>query len=323
MKKLPLTQIDSQRCRSQRRSFLTALGLSTAGACAALRSSGSARAAEAFERTGAPRFRIGLAAYSLRSYFSYMKGKSKAPIDREKAIDMFGFLDYCVAHGFEAAELTSYFFPPQADEAYFLEVKRRAFLQGVTISGTAIGNNFTQGAGEKLDREIESALKWIDHAAVMGAPHIRFFAGKGKELDDHPERLGEAVAAMQRCAEHAAKRGVFLGIENHGNLRSEQLLKIIHAVDHPWVGINLDTGNFLSEDPYKDLERCVPFAVNIQVKVSMKTPAGKKYPADFGRIADILRAANYQGFVILEYEDEEPLEKIPHYADQLRDALNS
>lgn len=280
-----------------------------------------ATAAEPFAREGNARFRLGLAAYSFRKYFSFMKGKQQVPVDAANAIDMVGFMDYCVAQGFETSELTSYFFPPDADTAYFLELKRQAFLRGLTISGTAIGNNFTQGAGDKMEREIRSALDWIDKAALMGAPHIRFFAGKGQELDDHPERMAEAVEAMKRCAERAGQKGVFLGIENHGKLRPDQLLPIVHAVDSRWVGINLDSGNFQSDDPYGDLEKCAPYAVNVQIKVSMKKPDGTKYPADFDRIAGILRDSVYQGFVILEYEDEDPLDNIPAAADRLRKAL--
>lgn len=303
---------------------MTIAGATCSAACVAtsnLTAPAVAVATEPFVRQGDARFRIGLAAYSLREYFSFMKGKSKPPVDAAGAIDMVGFLDYCVEQGFEAAELTSYFFPPDADDAYFLELKRQAFLRGVTISGTAIGNNFTQGAGAKMETEIQTALQWIDKAAVMGAPHIRFFAGNGKELDDHPERMNEAVDAMKRCAKRAAEKGVFLGIENHGKLRPDQLLPIIHAVDHPWVGINLDTGNFQSDDPYGDLEKCVPFAVNVQVKVSMKKPDGTKYEADFDRIASILRNSNYQGFVVLEYEDENPYQNIPPAAKRMRKAL--
>lgn len=315
---------NNQSSRGSRRQFMTIAGATCAAACAATTDGlhpTIANATEPFARHGAPRFRFGLAAYSLRNYFSFMKGKRKDPADPAKAIDMVGFLDYCAAQGFEASELTSYFFPPDADDAYFLELKRQAFLRGLTISGTAIGNNFTQGAGEKMEREIQTAMDWIDKAAIMGAPHIRFFAGTGKELDDHPERMGEAVEAMKRCAQRAGEKGVFLGIENHGKLRPEQLLPIIHAVDHPWVGINLDTGNFQSDDPYGDLEKCVPYAVNVQLKVSMKKPDGTHYPADFDRIAGILRDSTYQGFVVLEYEDEDPYGKIPEAADRMRRAL--
>jgi len=301
-----------------RRQFLLAAG---AAATASSANWNQAAATEPFPRKGPPRFSIGLAAYSFRNYFSFMKGKAKAPADRNKAIDMLGFMDFCVTHGFDAAELTSYFFPPEADRGYFLELKRQAFLRGLTISGTAIGNNFTRGAGKQLDREIEAAIGWIDHAADLGAPHIRFFAGTGKELDEHPERMGEAVDAMKTCADHAAKKGIFLGIANHGNLRAEQLLSIVHAVDHPWVGINLDTGNFHSEDPYADLEKCAPHAGNVQVKVNMKKPNRQEYPADFSRIASILNDANYQGFVILEYEEQDPYEEVPATVARLRNAL--
>ena len=292
-----------------------------AGAAVATSGFGATRllAADGIERSGRPRFQLGLAAYSFRKHFAFMKGKEVAPA-RPK-LDMVGFLDYCRDQDFDAAELTSYFFPPNAHRDYFLNLKREAYLRGLTISGTAIGNNFTIGAGDRLDQEIEAAIEWIDKAALLGAPHIRFFAGKGQELDDHPERLEEAIAAMKKCAAVAAEHGIFLGVENHGNLRPDQLLPIIKGIDHPWVGINLDTGNFVSDDPYGDLVQCVPYAVNVQVKVSMRKPDRTRYPADLDRVAGILKDSGYQGFVILEYEESEPFEEIPRYADQLRKLL--
>ncbi len=273
------------------------------------------------KRSGPPRFQLGLAAYSLRDYFSYVKGKAQKPSDDGPSIDMIGFLDYCVAHDVDAAELTSYFFKPDADDEYFLNLKHQAFVRGVTISGTAIGNNFTIGKGPKLDEEVDKAIAWIDRASLLGAPHIRFFAGTGKQLDADPARLEEASEALNHCAKHAASKGIFLGVENHGGLTPEQLLAIMERADSPWVGINLDTGNFHSEDPYGDLEKCIDYAVNVQVKVSMKTPEGEKYAADLARIGQILKNAKYQGFVILEYEDNAPYKHIPAAIKTLKAAL--
>lgn len=278
-------------------------------------------ARDPIERSGPPRFQTGIAAYSLRNYFAYARGKAQKPASDGPEIDMVGFLDYCVSQNVDAAELTSYFFTPNAPDEYFLDLKQQAFLRGMIISGTAIGNNFTVGAGPKLEEEVQNAIAWIDRAALLGAPHIRFFAGTGKQLADEPQRIDEACEAINRCAQHAAEKGIFLGIENHGNLTSDQMLHIMSKVDNSWVGINLDTGNFLSEDPYADLEKCAPYAVNVQVKVSMKSPDGKTYPADMGRIANILKAANYQGFVILEYEDESPYQEIPKALATLKAAL--
>lgn len=299
----------------RRRQFIQ---LSAAGAIAV---STPALARGPIARSGPPRFQVGLAAYSLRDYFAYMKGKPHKPAGDGPAIDMVGFLDYCVAQNVDAAELTSYFFKPDAEDDYFLQLKQEAFLRGLTISGTAIGNNFTIGKGPKLDAEIEEAIAWIDRASLLGAAHIRFFAGTGKQLADEPSRLDEASDALNQCAAHAARKGIFLGVENHGGLTPEQLLAIMQRADSPWIGINLDTGNFSSDDPYGDLEKCVDYAVNVQVKVSMKTPDGKKYAADFPRIGQILKAANYQGFVVLEYEDEGPYEHIPAAIESLKQAL--
>ena len=275
------------------------------------------------ERSGPPRFHVGLAAYSLRDYFAYRKGNPHKPSADGKAIDMIGFLDYCVAQNIDAAELTSYFFRPDADDAYFRDLKQAAFLRGVTISGTAIGNNFTIGKGPALEAEIASAMAWIDRASVLGAPHIRFFAGTGRQLEGNPQRLEEAAEALGRCAEHAAEHGIFLGVENHGNLTPQQMLALMRRVDSSWVGINLDTGNFHSDDPYRDLEMCIDYAVNVQVKVSMKTPQGEKYPADLKRVGKILRDGNYQGFVVLEYEDSNPYDEIPAALVRLREGLSA
>ncbi len=53
----------------------------------------------------------------------------------------------------------------------------------------------------------------------------------------------------------------------------------------------------------------------------MKTPDGKTDPADFNRIVKILKDNDYQGFVILEYEEESPYENIPKVHEQSRLAL--
>jgi sugar phosphate isomerase/epimerase len=259
--------------------------------------------------------RLGLAAYSFRKHFEFIKGKPQKPEDGKK-IDMFSFIDYCAKHRC-GAELTSYFFPPDVDDDYFLRIKRHAFLNGVPIIGTAIGNNFTIGKGEKLDQQIAEAKRWIDRAAIMGAPHVRFFAGTRKQLESAPDNMKIAIESLQQCVDYAAQSGIFIGVENHGQLTAAQVLEIVQGVNNKWFGVNLDTGNFISDDPYRDLAMCAPFAVNVQLKIKMKNSNGEKYEADFERIGKILANANYRGYLVLEFEENKPFNRIPELMSKL------
>ena len=298
----------------RRRDFLaTALSVS-AGLSGVL-------AREPIRRIGTARFRPSLAAYSLRDYFSFMKEKPHQPKADGKAIDLFGFIDYCASIGSDAAELTSYFLPTGFDDAYLLDLKQHAFINGVSISGTAIGNDFTVDDPKALRSQIDLTIKWIQRAAILGAPHVRIFAGTAKQLGESTEKMNSICAAVSQCAVVAAQHGIFLGVENHGGITSAQLLEVMKRVDSDWVGINLDTGNFVSQDPYKDMEVCAPYAVNVQFKPSLRTPEGKLYPAEFNRIASILRASSYRGFVALEYEEENPYERIPEWFVKMVAAL--
>ncbi len=299
-----------------RREFLktsVCAGLALAGLGSGLRA--SLAAAEPFKRPGKPRFPLSLAAYSFRDFFNHK--------DPAKRITLFQFMDFCADQGLEGTELTSYYFPPKADAEFLLQVKRHAFLRGLAISGTAIGNNYCLPKGEKRDAQIALTRQWVDHAALLGAPHIRVFAGSKGSLEAAEARK-ICIETLEECADYAGRKGVFLGLENHGGIvaEAEDLLEIVRAVKSPWVGINLDSGNFHSEDPYADLARCVPYSVNVQIKVEVQRKGGKKEASNLERIARMLRDANYQGYVALEYEAaEDPWQAVPAWLKKMRAAL--
>ncbi|MDO8542139.1 MAG: sugar phosphate isomerase/epimerase family protein [Opitutaceae bacterium] len=259
----------------------------------------------AFRRSGKPRLLLSLAAYSFRETFPMMRGKPNTKMPAGKRSDLFKFVDFCAANGCDGTELTSYFFDEESD-AYLLKLRRHCYLAGMPISGTAIGNNFSHPKGPKRDAEIEYTKKWIDHAALLGAPHIRVFAGTTKELD-RKEADKLVITALEECGAYAAKRGIFLGLENHDSIGSaDTLLPMVKAVNNPWVGVNLDSGNFKTQDPYKDFAECVPFTLNVQFKSEISDGSGTgRKPADFKRLAKILRDGGYQGWVALEYEGKE------------------
>ena len=100
------------------------------------------------------------------------------------------------------------------------------------------------------------------------------------------------------------------------------MLEFVRDVKNPWFGVNLDTGNFRSDDVYRDMARLAPYALNVQVKVSVDGPDGKRQMSDFSRLAQILRDSAYRGYIVLEYEEAgDPRIECPKYIDQLRTAF--
>jgi sugar phosphate isomerase/epimerase len=300
-----------------RREFLTSAGGTLAGAavtagCAPL------MAIEPFARNGKPILKLSLAAYSLRQFF-------RADPGSEQALDMPAFIDYCASLGLDGAELTSYFFPESFDRAYLHELKRRAHIAGLDISGGAIRNNFTLPPGERLDEDLAHTRTWIDHYAALGAPVIRIFAGSPPEGTTAEEAIRRCVPVIERVCEYAASRGVMLALENHDFTRdARRMLQIVEAVQSPWFGVNFDSGNFHSDDPYADMERIAPYTINAQIKTEIRTAGGRSGPADLSRIVGILRDADYSGYIVLEYEAEEnPYEAIPRHVEALRELISA
>jgi sugar phosphate isomerase/epimerase len=100
------------------------------------------------------------------------------------------------------------------------------------------------------------------------------------------------------------------------------LLEILRAVKSPWVGVNLDSGNFYSDaDPYAEMARLAPYAVNAQLKVAISRRGQGKVPTDLARVIEVLREANYQGYVALEYEEKDPQGEVPGWLARMKAAL--
>jgi sugar phosphate isomerase/epimerase len=309
-----------------RRDFLKTTG-KTALALAGLGLLGrvSSLAVEPLKRPGAPRLRLSLAAYSFRQYFNTNTKKRVAkPKGNGRQITIDDFVDYCADHGCDGAELTSYYFPESFSTDYLIQLRRHAFLRGIAISGSAVGNNFTWAKGPERDKQVAHVKMWVDYCAILGAPHIRVFAGPSQDKDI-PAAKKHCVEALEECGDYAGSKGIFLGLENHGGIVTEpaDLLEIVHAVKCPWVGINLDTGNFHTDDPYADLAKCAPYAVNVQYKSQILRRGQKqKEPSDLARVVKILRDANYQGYFALEYEaPEDPWQAVPELLKEMKAAV--
>lgn len=297
-----------------RRSLLGGAAMAAAASALGPVALPSARAIDPIPRTRPSHLKLSIAAYSYRQFLT---GDSPT-------MDLFDFADLAADMALDAIEPTSYYFPSDVSNELLSNLRRHAFLRGLDISGTAIGNDFCVAPGPDREAQLALARTWIDRAAVLNAPMIRVFAGRTPRGETEEVAVARAIEGFKEVLPYAAEKGVFLALENHGGITatSDQMLTLIEAIDHPYFAVNLDTGNFRTEDPYGDLARIAPYAVNVQVKTEISRSGGPKEEADLARLIQILRDVNYSGYVVLEYEAaEDPMTAIPRHVKRLRELI--
>ncbi|HLO81941.1 MAG TPA: sugar phosphate isomerase/epimerase family protein [Chitinophagaceae bacterium] len=253
------------------------------------------------------KFKIGLNAYSFNNMLM------------NKKMTQAGLLEFCAATGFDAVDMTGYYFSsypdtPTDDEIFAF--KRKAHALGIEISGTGVRNDFTAADPGAMDKEIDLVKKWIIVAAKLGAPVLRIFAGKiyaeGEERKIVKARI---IHAIDQCLPLAKTHGIILGVQNHNDFlrTSDECFDLIAPFKSPWLGLILDTGNFIAADPYEEIRKAIPLAVNWQVKEKLLIN-GKQAPMDLPRLTGIIKASDYNGNIPIEtLGPEDPLIQVPLY----------
>jgi sugar phosphate isomerase/epimerase len=312
---------------SNRREFLKTASLWPIGAAAgmALASNAPAATEPASKGRSSRDLKISLNGYSLNKALL-------APEGGKAEMTLFDALEFCVKHGFEAIDPTGYYFPgyPKVPaESFVNDFKRRAFKLGIEISGTGVRNNFAQADKEKRAADVQLVKDWIEVAARMGAPVIRVFAGAEDPGSSRDEVNAWMAADLKKCVEHGKRFGVLVGVQNHGDFlkTAEQVLTIVKLVDSEWFGVIVDTGNFQTGDPYEEIAKVVPHAVNFQVKES---PYGRESAVrtDLKKLIRVIRAGGYRGYLPIETlvptgKPYDPNVTVPQFLKEVRDAVES
>jgi sugar phosphate isomerase/epimerase len=232
------------------------------------------------------------------------------------------FLDVAVEIGCDGVELTQYYFPEETPE-YLNHLKREVFRRGLDVSGTAVGGNFSAADADVRARQIEHAKDWLAKSARLGSPVLRVFAGSCPEGTDDEQARRWVREGLGGCLESARRNGVVLALENHGGLTASAdgaLELLAPFADEPWVGLNLDLGNFTG-DIYAQYARCAPHAVNTHAKVSVGQGEEREL-VDYRRALRVLQQAGYRGYLSIEYEEPgDPVAGVARFAAYLRGCL--
>ncbi|MGK0187777.1 MAG: L-ribulose-5-phosphate 3-epimerase [Verrucomicrobiales bacterium] len=312
-----------------RRSFVQSTGLAAVAGAALSRIAAPdpVQAQEnAEEGTGRPN-RIGVSTYSFW-HFSEDKAHNR-PIEK--------CIDHAARMGFDGVEILEVQMQEDSN-AYFQKLKQHAFLNGLDLMGFSTHQGFVSPDADKRQENIEKTIRSIEKASAMGIPTMRINTGRWgttKSFDDlmanrgiEPRLEGYTdddgfkwvIDSLEKIVPRAQELGVTLGMENHWGLglTPEGVLRIVDAIDSPWLQVTLDTGNFL-EDPYTRLEKLAARAVLLQSKTYYGGGNWYTLDLDYGRIAKIMKAANFHGYVSLEFEGkEDPMTAVPKSLALLR-----
>jgi len=224
---------------------------------------------------------------------------------------------------------------------YLQKLKRHAFTNGVDLICLSIHQDFVDPSAEYRQKQVGHTLKCIEIAYQLGVPCIRLNSGRWNTIasfDDLMRARGEepilpghteddgfkwCIDCIEKCLPKAAECGVVLALENHWGLTRTPagLLRVLNAVQSPWLGGLMDTGNFL-ENPYDKLEQIAPKTIFVQAKTYQGGGEWYTLDLDYKRIAKILATVNYTGYVSLEMEGkEDPDTAVPQSIAMLRNAF--
>ena len=314
------------RPNSSRREWLKQSSAACAVALAAVEARGAAEG-QAPAAPSANRIRLGVSTYS---YWHFRT--PKYPVEK--------VIEHAARLGFDGVEILH---RQMAEEsaAYLNKLKRAAFVNGLDLIMLSIHQDFVSPDAAERQKAIEHTNHCIGLAAQMGIPSIRLNSGRWntiRSFDDLMKVRGKepplpgytdddafkwCIDSIEKCLVAAEKAGVVLALENHWGLTTEVdgLLRIYKAISSPWMGLNLDTGNFAG-DPYPQIERLAPYATIVQAKTYYGGGEWYTLDLDYRRIARTLRAANFSGYVSLEMEGkEDPATAVPKSLNVLREAF--
>jgi len=242
-------------------------------------------------------------------------------------------IEYCIEKasefGFDGVELLLIQMESE-ENSYLQKIKKRAFDAGLDIMGLSTHQSFVSPDSLKRKENIELTKHQIEIAHSLGIPTIRINTGrwgttkpigdksefdvlmdnKGVEsvIEGYTEDDGFkwVIDSIAECIPTAEKNGVVLGLENHWGLglTSKGVMKIVNAINSPWLSVTLDTGNFFDNREVQ-LKELAPHTCLIQAKTyygGAKWPAFNEINIDYPAIGELMRSNNYKGYISLEFE---------------------
>ena len=321
-----MQEFTDQRAALNRRDLLTASGIAAAGLLLAAGPNRTSKGAESPVVLRPPRIAT--------STYSYWRYRPDTKLSIEECIDL------AADAGFDGVEILHVQMTDESNGA-LQRIKQRAFRNGLDLCGFSTHQSFVSPDVDVRQANIEKTQHQIELAYAMGIPTIRVNTGRWGTIKSFDELMANkgieprlpgftdddgfewVIDSLEKCLAKAEECGVVLGLENHWGLGrdAEGVIRIIEAIDSPWLRATLDTGNFL-ERQVEQYRMLAPYAAFVQAKTYFGGGTWYTLEIDYDLVASILRDVNYSGYISLEFEGEESHETaIPKSLELLRRAF--
>ena len=164
-------------------------------------------------------------------------------------------------------------------------------------------NDFANPDPVKRAADVKHVKEWVDVAVKLGAPVLRIFSGNIPEgYENRWDEVAKYMAAsIKECVDYAEKKGVMIGVQNHGDFlkTADQTIKLVKMVNSKWFGVIVDSGYFITDNPYEDMAKVMPYAINFLLKES-PAPGGSAVKIDLVKVKDLLKESGFRGYAVLE-----------------------
>ena len=255
-----------------------------------------------------PRQRIAIASYPFRDFIAGSPDQTSSA-GKPGINDVKEFAAH-VGAKFNISKIEPWSRHFRSTEPKYLEEFRASLAdaKGAIVNIAVDGEHSPYAAGaDERDRAVAFSKKWIDVAALLGAPGIRTNIPQAR--DSKPE-LDRAAESLRQVAVYAAAKNVVVNLENDNPVSEDPffIVGLIDKVNSPWLRANPDFCNTLAtgkgEYAYKGIAAMFAHAYSIcHVKaMEVNERTGQTYTVDMARTFGILKRANYRGYCSMEFD---------------------
>lgn len=190
--------------------------------------------------------------------YSYHLAFGKHPVfEPEKKMDLFEFMDRCKAFGLDGIQID-----PQ-----HLECCEDEYLQKIVDYANGCGFYIEYGT---TGVETEHLLRQLEIAKKLTSPILRTYIGfdpHEKGIDPVKE-VSYAIDVLNHVKGKAEEYNIKIAVENHCDLKTDELVELIRKVDSPYVGVCVDLGNFMIhlENPVESVKKLAPYIYSTHFK---------------------------------------------------------